>query len=209
MGKKKFYGCLIEDKGRVYSSWPECEAAVKGVSARYRGFPTRTAAEAWLKSGAPYRKRSSKEKGIRADLPEDALYFDAGTGAGPGVEVNVTDRDGTPLLHLALPEKKLTERGTSILSDGRTNNYGELFACLTALRIARKLGVKKLFGDSRLVLDYWSKGRAKAKTLQGSGDLAKLVAMTADERAKFEKEGGILLHVKGNINPADLGYHRD
>lgn len=209
MGKKKFYGCLIGDKSRVYSSWQECKAAVKGVSARYRGFPTRTEAEAWLKSGAPYRRPAKRKRSMREQLPEDAVYFDAGTGGGLGVEVNVTDREGTPLLHLALPEGKLTERGTSVLPEGRTNNYGELFACLMAMRIAGKLGLKKIFGDSRLVLDYWSKGSAKVKTLQGNHDLAKLVGMAAVERKEYENGGGMLLHVKGSVNPADLGYHRD
>jgi ribonuclease HI len=143
------------------------------------------------------------------DLPEDAVYFDAGTGRGDGTESNVTDRAGTPLAHLEAPAHVLTRFGTIRLSPGRTNNYGELLGCYYALKVARRLGVKKVLGDSALVLDYWSKGKISAEKRESDPDLVKLATLTARERRAFEAEGGSLAHVPGGKNPADLGFHRD
>lgn len=140
-------------------------------------------------------------------LPRDAVYFDSGTGRGRGTEVNVTTRDRKPLAHLVAPGERITPHGTVLLSPGRTNNYGELLACLLAIRAARRLGFKMVCGDSRLVLDYWSHGHVKRVLTAADPDLARLVGMVTAERAAFEAEGGVLRHVPGDRNPADLGFH--
>jgi ribonuclease H-related protein len=121
----------------------------------------------------------------------------------------VTDRGGLPLLHLALSTSRLTARGTSLLQAGRTNNYGELIALLLGFRIARQLGIKAVYSDSALVLDFWSKGHVTAKKRQEDPELFALSQKTASERLAFERGGGRCLKISGGINPADLGYHRD
>lgn len=223
--KKSCYAWRVGDEEGVVSSWSACAARVSGRSnARYKGFRTRREALEWLAAGAPWGREYgglprrdaelplvNDDRGPPLDevgLPEDAVFFDSGTGRGQGTEVNVTDRDGVPLAHLVVAKSRLSPRGTIFLSKGRTNNYGELLACLLAIRVARRLGVRKVFGDSRLVLDYWSKGLLSQQARENT-DLVRLARMTAEERAAFEAEGGELLHVRGGINPADLGFHRD
>lgn len=206
---KRFYAFDSEGEQGILDSWPECEARVSGRKSRYRGFATRAEAEAWLAGGARYENKAARKSEARMDLPQDALYFDAGTGRGLGVEVNVTDRAGVPMVHLARPKFPLTEHGTVRLPPDKTNNFGELLGCLYALRIAKALGRKAILGDSALVLDFWSKDRISADKRATDPDLTLLARHTAMERASFEAAGGSMRHVSGSINPADLGFHRD
>jgi ribonuclease HI len=49
MAKKSFYGVKGSLKPKIYTSWPECQRAVKGVSGvLFKGFVTRAEAEAWI-----------------------------------------------------------------------------------------------------------------------------------------------------------------
>ena len=207
--KNAAYAFVVEGRKGVVATWPECEALVRGRKARYRGFATRAEAEAWLREGAPYEDRGAALLRDRSALPERAVYFDSGTGAGIGAEINVTDRGGVPLLHLVLEAPELTPRGTHVLPIQRTNNYGELLACLCAMRIARKLGVRQVLGDSALVIKFWSRGHVTAKKRDSDPDLADLAGQAGRERSAFEAGGGRLAYVPGRLNPADLGYHRD
>lgn len=207
--KNQYYAYSVEGRTGIVRSWEECEAKVHGKAARYRGFPTFAQAKAWLEAGAPYEDRTSAKRAEQEKLPGDGVFVDAGTGAGLGVEVNVADREGVPLLHLCLKEKHLTPRGTCLLKPGRTNNYGELIALLLGLRIARRLARKALFSDSALVLDFWSRGHVTAKKRQEDPELYALARKAAEERRAFERAGGRCLKISGGINPADLGYHRD
>ncbi|MFA5086509.1 MAG: ribonuclease H family protein [Candidatus Paceibacterota bacterium] len=186
MTKKKYYAYSINGKSGITGSWPECQKLVSGmVSARYKGFETKEEAERWLDAGADYSvKHIAGEKGI---------YFDAGTGAGNGVETNVTDENG----------KKMA--GETI-GKNVTNNFGELLACKYALEIALKKNVKKVFGDSKLILDYWSKGYIKKTMNKETVDLTNEVKKL---RYEFEKKGGKIEHISGGSNPADLGFHKD
>ncbi|MBI5489846.1 MAG: viroplasmin family protein [Deltaproteobacteria bacterium] len=206
----KWYAWVVGDERGVCSTWPECERIVRGRRARYRGFDDRQAAERWLTEGAPQRDQSRDKREALDALPERAVFFDSGTGPGRGVEVNVTDREGVPVAHLAVPEEgELSPQGTVLLGRKRTNNYGELYGCLLALRVAERLGARHIFGDSRLVLDFWSHGHVTAEKRASDPALAALAALVRAARAAFEREGGSLAHVPGGINPADLGHHRD
>jgi ribonuclease H-related protein len=197
--KKKFYAYSIGNMTGVTESWPECQKVVSGKqSARYKSFETEAEAKKWLEAGADYSlKHMAEEKGI---------YFDSGTGAGKGVEISVTDENGKSLLNRILLKGKINERGNHWIEDEATNNFGELLACKYALEIAIKDKAEKVFGDSRLILDYWSKGYIKKdmeeKTIELANEVKKL-------RYKFESRGGKLEHISGGSNPADLGFHKN
>jgi ribonuclease HI len=198
MTKKKYYAYSINEKRGITDNWAQCQKIVSGmVNAKYKGFETKDEAQRWLNAGADYNvKHLASEKGI---------YFDAGTGAGKGVEISVTDENGNDLLHKALEKKKIDHRGKHLITGKVTNNFGELLACKYALEIATKENIYKIFGDSKLILDYWSKGYIKKEMPEETIDLANEVKQL---RSAFEKNGGKLEHISGGSNPADLGFHK-
>lgn len=199
--KNKFYAYIIPGTGDrgVTDNWRDCEKKVLGVAgARFQGFMTELEAQMWLKAGAEYEAKQ------RPRL-KPGVYFDAGTGRGAGVEVSVTDENGRDLLHLILPKAKLNKFGKHQLrSKTATNNYGELLAAKFALEIALKKKAKKVFGDSALILNSWSKGKVRRAMPQKTKALVKEVKTL---RKKFEKFGGRMGFISGDSNPADLGFH--
>jgi len=200
--QKKYYAYLLPTgRSGVAEDWSACEKIVSGVAgARYRGFGSRQEAGAWLEEGARYEIKIHKK-------PKPGIYFDAGTGRGDGVEVSVTDEEGKDLLHKAVPKKDLNFFGKHrVQNDDATNNYGELLALRYALQIAKKGKVKKIFGDSKLVIDYWSLHHAKRKEL--APETVRLVDEVAALREGFESAGGSVQRISGDDNPADLGFHR-
>jgi ribonuclease HI len=196
----KFYAYFIPQgkKQSVVEGWAACEKLVKGkMGARCKGFKTREEAEEWLRQGASYTVTSAVQL-------ESGIYFDAGTGRGEGVEVSVTDEKGKNLLHKAIPREELNRFRKHVLGSEATNNFGELLACKYALEIAMKTGVKKVFGDSKLVIDYWSKWRVKKDVPEETFQRAREVSGL---RKEFEAQGGEIMRISGAHNPADLGFH--
>lgn len=193
--KTKFYAYSIDEIKGITDNWTECQSIVSGKVAKYKSFETREEAERWLEAGADYSiKHIASEKGI---------YFDAGTGAGLGVQINVTDENGKSLLFKILPTNK---EGHYLIKGNVTNNFGELLASKYALELALKKDVKKIFGDSKLILDYWSKGYIKKEVGEETVSLANEVKRL---RYEFEKGGGKMMHISGGSNPADLGFHKN
>lgn len=190
----------------VADSWERCRKIVSGeFGARYKGFKTREEAEKWLKLGANYEIKIVKKL-------KPGIYFDAGTGRGQGVEISVTDENGKNLLHKSIPKTELNRFGKYLLDSDATNNYGELLAMRHAIEIAGKPAcagrkkIKKVFGDSKLVIDYWSKWRFKRNDLpEETVELAEKVSRL---RSDFEKRGGVVKRISGGDNPADLGFHK-
>lgn len=200
MAEKKYYAYSVPRTGKrgIVDSWKECEKIVSGEKeAHFKGFKTRADAAKWLQAGADY---SFKKK-----LPQ-GVYFDAGTGRGSGVEVSVTDENGNDLLHEIIPKKKINRFGKYLLGAEATNNFGELLACRFALEIAVKKNIKKIFGDSRLVIDYWSKGYMNMKEM--TPETIELAYIVSSLRKDFERNGGRIEHISGDDNPADLGFHK-
>lgn len=201
--KKKYYAYFVPGEHRkgVADNWGDCEKIVSGkVGARYRGFENRVDAEAWLAKGAAYEIKIAPKL-------ERGIYFDAGTGRGMGVEISVTDEKGKNLLHKALSKQELNHFGKHLVENSAaTNNYGELLALKYALTIARKEKEKKIFGDSRLVIDYWSRWHVKRKELPE--ETVALANEVAEMREAFEEKGGMVARISGDHNPADLGFHR-
>jgi len=202
----KFYAYLIprKEKQGITNNWAECERQVKGVmGARYRSFDSRADAAEWLHSGAVYEVKPRKAKAVLYP----GIYFDAGTGRGAGVEISVTDEKGRDLLGKVLAISKLNKFGKHLVAHAEaTNNYGELLALKYALKYALKTEEKSIFGDSKLVIDYWSKYQIKRKEV--AARTVKLAEEVSGLREKFEEGGGVVSRIPGGDNPADLGFHR-
>ncbi|MGL4988574.1 MAG: viroplasmin family protein [Cetobacterium sp.] len=203
----KYYAFIIdrENYSSIVTSWPECQSLTKGKSARYKSFKTKEEAQEWLNDGGIYEDKKKKFKELKEKL-EEAIYFDAGTGRGIGVEVRVTDKSGTSLLDDIMPEHMINKWGNYLAPEGSTNNYGELIGAYLAIDIAIKKRKLKIFGDSKLIIDYWSKGHYNKNNLNEK--TINLIQKISLKREHFEKLGGTIQHVSGDINPADLGFHR-
>lgn len=200
---KKYYAYLLSDKNKsgICENWQECEKIVSGKNARFRSFVTKQEAENWLQNGANYDIKPPKP----VKKLEKGIYFDSGTGRNQKVEVSVTDEKGSNLLNKIAPKIKLNKFGKHP-EPKATNNYGELLGCKYALQIALKEKIKKVLGDSQLVINYWSKGFINKKEMDSKA--IKLSEETAKLRKKFEEAGGTIEFIEGDYNPADLGFHR-
>lgn len=211
MSKNKYYAYFLENGNvsGVLESWEACEVIIKGQKARFKGFKTHEEATSWLAQGASYepKLKTSKEKssGIKKYL-EVGLYFDAGTGRGIGTEVRVVDEKGRNQLSKVVPNEKINEYGNYV-AELKTNNFGELLGCYIALKIALNEGHVSVFGDSKLVLEFWSKGRYNKENLQDKETIT-LIDKVCKLRNEYEKRGGELRYISGDDNPADLGFHK-
>ena len=72
--------------------------------------------------------------------------------------------------------------------------------------ISLKTDVKNIFGDSKLILEYWSKGIGKLGSLDER--TVELIKLVKELRITYEQKGGKVFYVSGVYNPADLGFHR-
>lgn len=210
---KKIYAFYLDDSNYgIVETWDECKKIVEKTKYRYKSFTSKIEAENWIKEGAEYQK---KEK-IPITL-EDGIYFDAGTGRGNGVEVKISDKNGKNLIREIFEETKnydfisdkkfyINEFDNLQLDMSKTNNYGELIALFFAILYAKKNNINKIFGDSKLVIDFWSLGRYNKKNL--NDETIALIYLTNKHRKEFESIGGKISYIPGDINPADLGFHK-
>lgn len=200
MAFTKFYAYYIDEKRNgITTSWPECQKATHKVKgAKFKSFGTKHLAEIFIKNKGEYsQKITSIIKGI---------YFDAGTGRGIGVETRVTDETGTSIMHEYVPPHKINEFGNYLCKPDSTNNYGELMGLFIALNIAMRRKTLKIIGDSKLVVDYWSKGNANKDKLHV--DTVDLIHRVKRLRNDYENMGGEIILISGDTNPADLGFHK-
>lgn len=185
----------------IDTAWEICK---NRKALRYKSFKTLEEAKLWLESGAKYEKPN-------IELNE-GVYFDSGTGRGRGVtEVRVTDKNKNSLLNYLITPKfeeflkskgwKINEFNNIELDADKSNNYGELLGMYLALEIAKKLGYIDIYGDSKLVIYYWSKGQYNNLPK----DTVKLIEKVTENRKSFR---GNIIYINGDYNPADLGFHK-
>lgn len=216
MSKNKFYGYYIIDSGEkgILPNWDRCKERVKGLKSRYKGFAKECEAQEWLDSGAKYEENPERREKILEKRKEnetnkknlkEAIYFDAGTGRGIGVEVRVTNVKGESYIEKYF-RSRANEFGNINLGLEKTNNFGELVGLYCAMEVAMGEGVFEIYGDSNLILFYWSKGRFNKSGLPEK--TVELIEKVAKKRLEFEKKGGKIDYVSGDINPADLGFHK-
>ena len=202
MKQKKYYAYSVSSIGAqgITDDWEECKKIVSGKrDARYKGFKSRDEASEWLNAGARYEVKVKQ-------VAVPGIYFDAGTGRGFGVEISVTDEHGRDLLARVIAKEFINEHGKHLLSTEKTNNYGELLACRYALELALQEGENHIFGDSKIIIDYWSKGKIKKEGI--APETRTLAFLVKKLRETFEAKGGHVERVSGDDNPADLGFHR-
>lgn len=213
--KQKYYAYFFDnEKNGIVDNWNECKSIVTNTKARYKSFSDYSFAQNWLNNGALYEKKTFI-KNVSIDL-EDAVYFDAGTGRGRGVEVRISDKNKNSLIHIIENENFknyitrnlwfINEFANLELGKSKTNNFGELLGLYLSIECALKLNLLKILGDSKLVIDYWSLGVFHKNKL--STETVSLIKKVIKNRKKFENIGGKIEHISGDINPADLGFHK-
>lgn len=189
------------DQKKIYDNWEKCRKEIKDKKVRYKSFKSHLEAKDWLDSGANYEDKEQVKRNL-----QEGIYFDAGTGRGIGVEVRVTDKTGKSLVGEIVPSEKVNEFGNYLCPQGLTNNYGELMGIYIALKLALRDGINSIFGDSKLIIEFWSKGYAKKEKL--NDETLMLIELVKNLRIKFETSGGKIEHISGDYNPSDLGFHK-
>lgn len=197
------YYLIDENKNGIVSSWDECNKIIYKKNARYKKFNTYELAEKWISSGCEYTNKPFNKNN---SLIKDAIYFDAGTGRGIGVEVRVTDVNKNSLLHFIMPSNLINKYGNYQVSSNRTNNFGELTGAYLALKYAIKYDVNYICGDSKLVIDYWLNLKYNPENI--NIDTIELIKKANKLYEIFKLKGGRVHRIPGDINPADLGFHK-
>jgi len=159
MAQKKYYAIASGRKPGIYDNWPDAQAQVTGCQgAKFKGFPTREEAEAWIKnpiySQSP-KKNTAKAKPSIADTSpktdEVTIYTDGGARYNPGP-------GGYGIVQIYNNERKELSGGYKLT----TNNRMELMGCIVALReLEYRDKPITLYSDSSYVVNGIVKGWAK------------------------------------------------
>ena len=167
--KKKFYAIAVGRKSGIYDNWPAAQAQVTGYpGAKFKGFPSRKEAEAWMKNptysrAAPKttrRARPSTADTARQTGPqtgEVTIYTDGGARYNPGP-------GGYGIVQIYNGERKELSGGYKLT----TNNRMELMGCIVALReLEHRDKPVTLYSDSSYVVNGIVKGWAKSWRQRG------------------------------------------
>ena len=186
--KAKFYVVWQGRESGIYDSWSSCEAQVKGVSAKYKGFSSRAEAEKALAEGyekhlsTPSRSlTSSLQTSIASLTPEEmcqhgvhlpALAVDAACSGNPGLMEfrGVIADTGTQVFH----------RGPYV--DG-TNNIGEFLAIVLGLAYLKQQHLPwALYSDSKTAISWVQQKQCKTKIEWNAKNQDLLIAVRAAEK---------------------------
>ncbi len=203
MAKQKFYVVWKGRKTGIFTSWPECEAQVKGFTdAQYKAFDSRAEAErAFAAKYADYKgKSASTQKWLFAPNPPiiPSLCVDAACDGSPGrLEYRgVKTESGEQIFH------------AGPFADG-TNNVGEFLAIVLALDWLSKHKLDlPIYSDSENAI-AWVKAKkcnTKLARLPSNKMLFDFIAR-AEENLRSSKTFKVLkwdTQAWGE-NPADFG----
>ena len=187
--KANFYVVWQGRESGIYDSWAACEAQVKGVSAKYKGFATREEAEKALADGAEKYiapRTASKKKAVNTISVKDlsatemqqhgvilpALAVDAACSGNPGkMEFRGVIADtGTEVFH----------RGPYI---GGTNNIGEFLAIVLGLAYLKKHQLPWiLYSDSKTAIAWIKQKKCKTQLEWNAQNQNLLLAVRAAEK---------------------------
>lgn len=149
------------------------------------------------------------------------IYVDGCCNNKIGAWASVTDKNGNDLIgpNLSILEQfdflPFFERGfhlnrvvfKSNFTDVTTqqNNGAELLAMVIGLSIAIFRGYEKLCSDSNVSIS-WSK---KISPTIKCPLKQKLQRLCVKLRERFYEQGGEIIKISGDDNPADLGFHKN
>ena len=165
MAPKKYYAIAAGRKPGIYDNWAEAQAQVTGFQgAKFKGFPTRAEAEAWIKNPV-YNQAAPKTPGTSrpsiADTSprtgEVTIYTDGGARYNPGP-------GGYGIVQIYNGERKELSGGYKLT----TNNRMELMGCIVALReLEHRDKPVTVYSDSSYVVNGIVKGWAKSWRKKG------------------------------------------
>ncbi len=203
MAKQKYYVVWKGRKRGIYSSWPECEAQVRGYpDAEYKAFDTRLEAERALAgryvdfAGKP----ASTQKWLFAPHPPvvPSLCVDAACDGSPGhLEYRGVRTQGGEQVFHAGP-----------FADG-TNNVGEFLAIVQAFEWLKDYKLDwPVYSDSENAIGWVKAGKCNTKLAHLPSN-RKLFEMIARAEASLKKERTFKV-LKWDTpawgeNPADFG----
>ena len=191
--KAKFYVVWQGREAGIYDSWEACEAQVKGVAAKYKGFATRDEAEKAFSEGfekhikdrcaersqttaLPDRSqcslKDSPEEMIKHGVKLPALAVDAACSGNPGLMEfrGVIADTGTQVFH----------RGPYV--DG-TNNIGEFLALVLGLAYLKINNLPwALYSDSKTAISWVKQKQCKTKLEWNIKNQDLLLAVRAAEK---------------------------
>lgn len=235
MDYKAFY--LIKEGYGDYTNnqanWTSISKLIKGKSSRCNSFKTEEETKYFISKKGLVTKEKMKvfmqniknekevEKiGIKEEilifLDPNSIYCD-GTVANGKAKARVTDANRNSLIkEILLTDEKFNEflEFKKWDYDDRINcniqfdkiedvAFGETFALYLGMEIALRKGFKTVYSDCINAIENWSLGKASAKGYER----AELLVAITDKRKEFEKKGGTIKHIAGEINPADFGLH--
>jgi len=189
--KAKFYVVWQGREAGIYDSWAACEAQVKGVAAKYKGFATLAEAQQALAANPEdYISRNATAKlstvssasnlqALFADLQRSdlspkfpALAVDAACSGNPGLMEfrGVIADTGTQVFH----------RGPYA---GGTNNIGEFLAIVLGLAYLKKEKLDwSLYSDSKTAIAWVRQKQCKTKIEWNVHNQDLLLAVRAAEK---------------------------
>lgn len=177
--KAKFYVVWQGREAGIYDSWAACEAQVKGVAAKYKGFATREEAEAALAADPKdyiIRKPKPLQSTPIASSPNSpilpALAVDAACSGNPGLMEfrGVIADTGTQVFH----------RGPYT---GGTNNIGEFLAIVLGLAYLKLHNLPwVLYSDSKTAISWVRQRQCKTKIEWNTRNQDLLLAVRAAEK---------------------------
>jgi ribonuclease HI len=165
MATKKYYAIASGRKPGIYDNWPAAQAQVTGYpGAKFKGFPSREEAEAWMKKPT-YSPSAAKTIRKARPLGSDTcprtdgvtIYTDGGARYNPGP-------GGYGIVQIYNGERKELSGGYRLT----TNNRMELMGCIVALReLEHRDKPVTLYSDSSYVVNGIVKGWAKSWRKKG------------------------------------------
>ena len=185
--KAKFYVVWQGRESGIYDSWAACEAQVKGVAAKYKGFATRQEAEQALADGyekhisfTPRTSSATVQPATPLSLDDmlkhgvklPALAVDAACSGNPGkMEFRGVIADtSTQVFH----------RGPYI---GGTNNIGEFLAIVLGLAYLKQKNLPwALYSDSKTAIAWVRQKQCKTKIEWTAKNQDLLLAVRAAEK---------------------------